>query len=259
MQLPPAPSHEEIVTKFNLDILKSPGDLALINGDLALTKSGDLMLNNEHYSAMRRFVSAWRFNAPMLKSLFDLTMVVNSRSRDLKSSLDQVVAIRDAPNNKAFPPGSTSFSRRHALTEEIAANVLGSESCAGAILLNLTGFLQALRDDIDAVRPDWESTAPLIHGLSVGVIFVAASNYFRHWDEWRKTSPPTARQATSMDVLNSVLDRAGMKKSTHRLMGVEGICTKTLNVLSDGDFEKLSERIFAFANGLKPGLKAEMK
>lgn len=60
MQLPPAPSHAEIVTKFKLEILKSPGDLVLENGDIALTKSGDLMLNNEHYSAMRRFVSTWR-------------------------------------------------------------------------------------------------------------------------------------------------------------------------------------------------------
>ncbi len=56
-----------------------------------------------------------------------------------------------------------------------------------------------------------------------------------------------------MDVLNAVLDNAGMKKSTQRLLGVEGICTKALEVLSDGDFEKLSERVFAFANGLKPG------
>ncbi|MBT0571294.1 hypothetical protein KIK84_13245 [Curvibacter sp. CHRR-16] len=253
MQLPLAPSHEEIVTKFNVEILKSPGDLVLRNGDIAVTKSGDLMLNNEHYSAMRRFVSAWRFNAPMLKSLFDLTMVVSSRSQDLKRSLDQGVDYRRDPSQKPFPPGSTSFKRRFALTEEIAANMLGSESCAGAILLNLTGFLQALKDDINAGRLDWEGTAPLIHGHSVGVILVATSNYFRHWDEWRKTSPPTTRQATSMDVLNAVLHSAGLKQRNHRLMGVEGICTKILDVLSDGDFEILSERVFAFANGLKPG------
>ena len=189
----------------------------------------------------------------MLKSLFDLTMVVSSRSKDLKGSLDQILDHHLDPNQKPFSPGSTALSRRIALNEEIAANMMGSESCAGAILLNLTGFLQALRDDIDATRTDWECTAPLIHGHSVGVIFVAASNYFRHWDEWRKTSPPTTRQATSMAVLNAVLDSAGAKKGTQRLLGVEGICTKILDVLSDGDFEKLSERVFAFANGLKPG------
>lgn len=253
MQLPLAPSHEEIVTKFNLEILKSPGDLVLRNGDIAMTKSGDLMLNNEHYSAMRRFVSAWRFNAPMLKSLFDLTMVVSSRSEDLKRSLNQGVDYRSDPSQKSFPPGSTAFERRFALNEEIAANMLGSESCAGAILLNLTSLLQALRDDINAPRLDWEGTTPLIHGHSVGVILVASSNYFRHWDEWRKTSPPTTRQATSMVVLNAVLDSAGLKQRNHRLMGVEGICTKILDVLSDGDFERFSERVFAFANGLQPG------
>jgi hypothetical protein len=253
MQLPPAPSHEEIVTKFNLEILKSPGDLVVRNGDIALTRCGDLMLNNEHYSAMRRFVSAWRFNAPMLKSLFDLAMAVSSRSKDLKRSVDQVVDHRCDPDQKPFPPGSTAFSRRFALNEEIAANMLGSDSCAGAILLNLTGFLQALRDDINTARLDWEGTAPLIHGHSVGAVLVAASNYFRHWDEWRKTSPPTTRQATSIDVLNAVLDSAGLKQRNHRLMGVEGICTKILEVLSDGDFELLTERVFAFANGLKPG------
>lgn len=253
MQLPPAPSEQEIVTKFNLEILKSPGDLVVRNGDIALTKSGDLMLNNEHYSAMRRFVSAWRFNAPMLKSLFDLTMAVKSRSEDLKRSLDQVVENHPDSNAQSFPSGSTAFSRQLALNEEIAANMLGSESCAGAILLNLTGFLLALKDDIGTTRMDWEGTAPLIHGHSIGAIFVAASNYFRHWDEWRKTSPPTARQAASMDVLNSVLDRAGLKQSNHRLMGVEGVCTKILGVLSDGDFEIFSEKVFAFANGMTPG------
>jgi hypothetical protein len=253
MQLPPAPSQEEIVTKFNLEILKSPADLVVRNGDIAMTKSGDLMLNDEHYSAMRRFVSTWRFNAPMLKSLFDLTMAVSLRSKDLKRSLDQVADHHLGSNHKPFPPGSTAFSRRLALNEEIAANMLGSDSCAGAILLNLTGFLQALRDDINTARLDWEGTAPLIHGHSVGAVLAAASNYFRHWDEWRKTSPPTTRQATSIDVLNAVLDSAGLKQSTQRLLGVEGICTKNLDVLSEGDFDKLSERVFAFANGLKPG------
>ncbi len=210
------------------------------------------MLNNEHYSAMHRFVSAWRFNAPMLKSLFDLTMAVRSRTQDLKRRLDQVVESPLDASAKAFPAEPTAFSRRLALNEEIAANMLGSESCAGAILLNLTGLLQALKDDIGTPRIDWESSAPLVHGFSVGVIFVAASNYFRHWDEWRKTSPPTTRQAISMDVLNSVLDRTGLKQSNHRLMGVEGVCTKILGVLSDGDFECLSERVFAFASNLQP-------
>lgn len=37
------------------------------------------------------------------------------------------------------------------------------------------------------------------------------------------------------------------------LQSALALCTKALEVLSDGDFEKLSERVFAFAKGLKPG------
>lgn len=252
MHLQPAPSYEEVITKFNLEILQSPGDLVVENGDIALTKSGDLMLNNVHYSAMRRFASAWRFNAPMLEALFELKIAVSSRSKDLKENLNQVF---EDPKDLHLRSShsSTALSRRLALNEEIAANVLGSESCAGAILLNLNGLLLALRDDINATRDSWENSGPLIYGHSVGAILVPVSNYFRHWDEWRKTRPPSSRQAASMEVLNAVLDSAGLKKSNHQLLGVEGICTKILDVLSEGDFETLSARVFAFANGLKPG------
>lgn len=73
MLLTPVPSYKENVSKFSLYVLKSPGYLVIRTGDIAVTRSGDLMLNNEHYSAMCRFVSAWRFNAPVLHSLFDPT------------------------------------------------------------------------------------------------------------------------------------------------------------------------------------------
>ncbi len=50
------PAYDDVVECFDLDILKTPGDLVLKNGDLALTKSGDLMLKNADYSAMFRLV-----------------------------------------------------------------------------------------------------------------------------------------------------------------------------------------------------------
>jgi hypothetical protein len=73
------PPFEEVVNRYSVELLQSPGDWVVKDGDLAMTKSGDLMLNNAEYSAMFRLVQGWRFNTPTLKVLFERVFSVKDR------------------------------------------------------------------------------------------------------------------------------------------------------------------------------------
>jgi hypothetical protein len=44
------PSYEEVIERFGLSILKEPGDLVVKNGNIAVTKVGNLMLNSAEYT-----------------------------------------------------------------------------------------------------------------------------------------------------------------------------------------------------------------
>jgi hypothetical protein len=74
--------YDEVVDHYCIDILKSPGDLVIKDGDLALTKSGDLMLRNAEYSAMFRLVQGWRFNTPTLQTLFEQVFATRRRRKE---------------------------------------------------------------------------------------------------------------------------------------------------------------------------------
>ena len=66
------PEYDALVEKHGLSILMEPGDFSLVNGDLRLTKDGDLQLGDGTYSAMFRLVQAWRFSRPHLAQVFAL-------------------------------------------------------------------------------------------------------------------------------------------------------------------------------------------
>jgi hypothetical protein len=58
----PAPADDDVLERFGIDILRTPGGLVLKGGDSARTKRGDLMLNHADDSAMFRLVQGWRYN-----------------------------------------------------------------------------------------------------------------------------------------------------------------------------------------------------
>jgi hypothetical protein len=251
MTSPGAPlPFREVVDRYGLEILQSPGDLALKNGDLALTKSGDLMLNNAEYSAMFRLVRGWRFNAPTLLMLFARVFSVKDRRRELDARLNTVLA------NGAFDPKAAnrlptteSVEQFQALRDEIAANEVGASACAGAVVLVLNGLLQSFRDDMEATRDDWDKSEPLIGGCSVGMILTASANNFRHLDEWMKTSIPKPQQLASIRVLATAFGKSIASDGAGHPFRCE-VSAEVLELLSGGNFESLARNFFAYANNM---------
>jgi hypothetical protein len=243
--------YNEVIDRYCINILKSPGDLVIKDGDLALTKSGDLMLKNAEYSAMFRLVQGWRFNTPTLQTLFEQVFATRRRRKELDDELNGVFAghVFDPKAVAPFMPDPARVERYHELNDEIAANEIGASACAGAVVLVLSGLLQSFKDDMDATKDDWEKSAPLIEGCSIGMILTASANNFRHNDEWLKTRPPKAQQLSFIRVLAAAFcEPIAPEGADHRFS--RDICPETLDLLSGGDFERLAENLFAFVNNM---------
>lgn len=240
---PPPLTYDEVVDRYGIEILKSPGDWALKDGGLATTKAGDLMLNNPVYSALHRLVQSWRFTAPALTVLFDL---LHDTRRNSEADWAELNALR--PLSGAFSFNEEQLDRYHELNDRVAAFDLTSEAYAGSVVLVLSGLLLAFKDDMDASREDWEAAGPLIGGCSVGAVVAASANNFRHYDEWIKTRPPTQQQAVSIRVLTSAFGKPIADVAAGRFS--LNVTPETVDLLSQGEFETLSTQLFDFANDL---------
>ena len=245
MELPePAPlAYDEVIERYSVELLKVAGDLAIRNHDIAVTKSGDLMLNDEVYSALYRLVQTWRFTAPSLATLFKLFAAARQREDDSEAEL----------NNLRPLAGSPFFARAqiekyHEANDKVGAARLALQSYAGAIVLVLNGLLLALRDDLQCSQQDWQSAGSIIGGYPIGPFLEAAANNFRHVDEWTKTRKPNHRQLASIRVLEAAFgkkfrDISGSRRNPN-------IAPEALELLADGEFENVSRKFFAFANDL---------
>lgn len=260
------PSYDEVVERYNFDILKNPADFVTRDGDLAVTKFGDFMLDSPEYSALSCLVQNWRFNAPALRQLFSLAYAAKGRREEVEASLEGILVKRQRllPNPRFHPRPSnpvdlnalepyirdeTEIPDYLEMIDEIGASELGGGAYAGAVVLVLSGLLLSFKDDVGATRDDWEESAPLIGGCSMGVIVVASANNFRHRDEWAKTRPPTAQQLVSINALARAFQKAiAPDGSDHRFS--RDICPESLDLISNGDFEELSSSMFTFANNI---------
>jgi len=223
------------VELYGLEMLKTGGDLSVENGNIAVTKDGDLKLGDTAHNALFRFTQAWRLNSQHLHFLFGLIGSMRDRRTSLDGELNQIVFSKGAAE-----PGATF----HRIRDEQRAAEYGSDTYAGCVILLLSGLLLRFRDDAEATVSDWTNAGPQFGGCSVGQLIVASANGFRHDDEWSKTRVPTPQQQTSQNILSKALGSMPVLRYE-----APGRCPEVLDMLSkNGDFDALGEKIFSFAH-----------
>lgn len=247
------PTYDAVVERNSITVLLTPGDLTLRNGDIAVTRRGDLMLNDEIYSALVRFVQFWRHNFPTLRTLFDSVVRSHEDEERATAEMDRLGSLTWEPAQG--PLGNLGVTAFHALNERIDATRESRGIYAGTITLVIDRALQTLKEDLGA-KEYYCAAGPQFQGRSVGEVLVASGNNFRHADEWLIAPPPYSLQMKSVNVLSDVLQEpipdSGSIRGFARNVGAE-----ILDVLSDRDFRRLETVVFAFVNDLAAKVRAQ--
>lgn len=239
--------YDEVIDRYRITVLEQPGDLVLKDGELAVTKSGDLMVNSPGYSALYRLVQWWRHSLPMLTVLFNQFCESRARKRPLEAEAERALG--------KWTPGQPlvrDFSAYHEAIEIQEANELTEEVSAGSLLLALSRMVQSFRDDLSLDPRDalWRQSGPLHNGVSVGEAVVAAANNFRHAEEWARARTPTAQQGTSHGALVAMTQ---IDATTAR--GV--FWPRVLELLAGEDLDQLGRAVFGFANDVVQRLESK--
>jgi hypothetical protein len=231
------PKYLDVVSAYGLDVIG--GDLQVNEkGDIAVTLDGDLKFGNDRVNATHRLIQRWCFNAPIIGALFSLATHASATKQRLDAEMDVVAPL-------VFH-SAASMERFHDINNEIGAHTFGGGACAGAIMVVLSNLLLRYRDDLKPATGKWEKSSPQIEGRSFGSIVTAAAVNFRHHDEWARSHPPTSQQLGSIRVIADVLKQPiTPDRNRHPFRG--NVCPDLLEALSEGDFELLSQRFFAFA------------
>jgi len=241
------PSYDELVARNGITILQAPGDLTIRDGDIAMTRWGDLMLNDETYSAVVRFVQFWRYNFPTLRTLFDMVVTSQAEEEQAQSEMDSLGSTAWQPDKGLL--GGLDLAALHAINERIGAIQESRGVLAGTIILVIGRAAATLRNDLGATMDEWRAVGPLMHGRSVGEAFEAAGNNFRHADEWLVAKTPNNQQLKSVSVLSDILQEPLPANGSIRTFARD-ISVDILDALSHRDFVKLETAVFAFINGL---------
>jgi hypothetical protein len=238
--------YDAIVDAYNLTILQDVGDWSLENGDLAMTKDGDIKVGDAAYNGLFRLVQIWRFSEAHLQYLFatmNKMLAWRERLDDNMNALGEEKLARFNPE-RSFGPDPDFSAAFNDIRDQQATATFGAGIYAGSLMLMLSGALLRLKDDIDT-KDDWTKVGPFFNNHSVGRIVEAGANDFRHADEWTKTRVPTSRQKRSQEIIEGAL--IGRPTPDE---GSPGRCVELLQLLSRGDFEGLASNVFTFAHNL---------
>ena len=247
------PTREELVRRHKLHLLERPVDLTLINGDLSITRWGDILAGSVQHAGFARFILYWRYNWLSIQELLVAAYQAKIAVQKQREELDRLAAERTSlmRSNPFDQTGQQAFHVKYQQEGDVlGALAFGQETYAASLMLTLSSLLGQLRDDIEANDTIWRGCGPHYGGRSLGELVAAAANAFRHADEWLKTVKPSARQRVSMDCLADALgrplERFGFRKS---------INCEVLDVISAGSPDTLTENVLGFAHAL--ALKTE--
>jgi hypothetical protein len=91
-----APEYHYIVHAYDLTMLKESADFSLENGDLALTKDGDVKIGDNAYNGLFRLVQTWRYNVQHLRYLFETMKEMLSGVQRAKQEINSLTVARSA-------------------------------------------------------------------------------------------------------------------------------------------------------------------
>jgi hypothetical protein len=241
------PTYNEFAHLYGGEILREPGDLQIIDGDLAMTADLDFMMGDKPYDAMRRLLDDWRFKAPHVKFLYFLSKLMIDREREAGERLELAENTALAVEPRPLRLNSPEFLRAwYAHFEEEAAAQSGRDVYPGCIVIMGSFAISRFRDDIGCGVDVWRTAGPAFGGRSIGEILVASANGVRHQDEWFKTHPPTKQQLNSIQVLKDAL---GSKTSHNTLAYSAGRCEEVLALLDQGQgFHGFTMTLFSYAH-----------
>lgn len=242
------PTYMEFSERYGGEILKEPGDLQLVDGDLAMTRDLDFMLGDKAYDAMRRLLDDWRHKAPHIQLLFVLAQLMVKREQEAGERLD--VAEKEALSGPYKPfrlSQSPEFMQawNTSFLEQEAAQA-GRDVYPGCIVLMGSYALTRFRDDIVCSHDVWKTTGPTFGGRSIGEILIASANGVRHQDEWFKTHSPTKQQLASIEVLRDAL---GEQPPHNTLAYSAGRCEEVIALLDQGcGYDGFTKTMFSYAH-----------
>lgn len=249
------PAYDEFASRYGGEILREPGDLQIVGGDLAMTRDLDLMLGDKIYDAMRRLLDDWRFKSPHVKMLFGLSRLMVQREREVWDRLENA---EKAALSGDYRPFALSQSPEYqpawqAHYNEEASAQAGRDIYPGCIVLMASFALSRFRDDIGCGTSDWKTKGSRFGGRSAGEILVASANGVRHQDEWLKTHPNTQQQTNSIQVLRDAL---GAQPSHNTLAYSAGRCEEVIALLDQGQgFDGFTKTMFTFAHQIADGMR----
>ena len=223
--------YDQALAVFDLSKLKTKGlvDLHLdANGNIAMTRDGDLQMGEARVNALFRLLERWRISQFTVDELY----------ATWRSTREELKTIRSQHKNSSLVTDPRKF---HSEAESISELEENSGILAGAIFVVLNNLLQRFKQDLDISQSPTAgstSTQPPFEA----VIMAAAAN-LRHYDEWAGSHATNSQQQKSVSVLCHFL---GMQPNgaSGRPAIRSNVCGLVLEKLSDDAVETLYRKLF---------------